>query len=155
MDDAVRTTLDAVRQLTRALRTGARRSETASGLTSAELFIVRALGAGPAASLNELAERTYTDQSSASPVVERLRRRGLVRRARSAEDGRRVVIALTAAGQTALARAPEAPQDAVVAALNRLTVGERRSLARTLNRLVEEMGLTGRRPGMLFEDRRD
>jgi MarR family transcriptional regulator, lower aerobic nicotinate degradation pathway regulator len=151
-DESVRATLDAVRRLVRALRSGARRSETATGLTSAELFIVHALGTGPARSLNELAERTFTDQSSASPVVERLRQRGLVRRERSAEDGRRVVIALTPAGRAALANAPEAPQEAIVDAIGRLSPADRRALARTLTRLVAEMGLAGERPAMLFEE---
>jgi MarR family transcriptional regulator, lower aerobic nicotinate degradation pathway regulator len=151
-DESVRATLDAVRRIVRALRSGARRSETATGLTSAELFIVHALGTGPARSLNELAERTFTDQSSASPVVERLRQRGLVRRERSAEDGRRVVIALTPAGRAALANAPEAPQEAIIDAISRLSPTDRRALARTLTRLVAEMGLAGERPAMLFEE---
>lgn len=151
-DESIRTTLEAVRRLVRGLRSGARRSEAVTGLTSAELFILHALGAGPARSLNELADRTFTDQSSASPVVERLRQRGLLRRERSAEDGRRVVIALTPAGRAALASAPEAPQDAMVAALGRLSATDRRALARTLTRLVAEMGLAGERASMLFEE---
>lgn len=144
----VRVTLDAIRRLVRALR--ARRADAA--LTAGERFVLHALRDTPAQSLNELAERTYTDQSTASPVVERLRARGLLRRERSAEDGRRVVIALTRAGRTAIDDAPAAPQATIVAALGRLSSGDRRAIARGLTRLVSEMGLSRERASMLFED---
>ncbi len=148
----VRATLDAIRRLVQGIRSPSRRNETAAGLTAAELFVLHALRDAPAQSLNELAARTYTDQSTASPVVERLRRRNLVRRERSAEDARRVVIALTTAGRAAVERAPEAPQSAMIAALTRLPARDRRALARGLTRLVTEMGLSHERAGMLFED---
>ena len=82
----VRETLDGIRRLVQSLRTGARRAGDASGLSAAELFMLHALAdGGPAASLNALAERTFTDQSTASPVVERLRRRRMLRRMRAEE----------------------------------------------------------------------
>jgi DNA-binding MarR family transcriptional regulator len=148
----VRATLDAIRRLVQGIRSPSRRNEDAAGLTAAELFVLHALRDAPADSLNELAARTYTDQSTASPVVERMRRRGLVRRERSAVDARRVVIALTAAGRTAVEHAPEAPQSAMIAALARLPARDRRALARGLTRLVTEMGLGHERAAMLFED---
>ncbi len=148
----VRATLDAIRRLVQSLRASARRSKAVSGLTTAELFVVHALVESPARSLNELAARTYTDQSTASPIVERLRHRGLLRRERSADDGRRVVIALTAAGRAAVSRLPESPQSAMIAALERLPLRERRALARGLTALISEMGLSEKRPTMLFDE---
>jgi DNA-binding MarR family transcriptional regulator len=148
----VRATLDAIRRLVQGIRLPSRRTGTAAGLTAAELFVLHALREREAQSLNELAARTYTDQSTASPVVERLRRRGFVRRERSMEDARRVVIALTAAGRSAIERAPEAPQSAMIAALARLPARDRRALARGLTRLVAEMGLADEAATMLFED---
>jgi DNA-binding MarR family transcriptional regulator len=147
----VRATLDAIRRLVQGIRSPSRR-DAAAGLTAAELFVLHALRDAPAQSLNELAGRTYTDQSTASPVVERMRRRGLVKRERSSEDARRVTIALTAAGRTAVERAPDPPQSAMIAALARLPARERRALARGLTRLVSEMGLEHERAAMLFED---
>jgi DNA-binding MarR family transcriptional regulator len=147
----VRATLDAIRRLVQGIRSPSRRDADAAGLTAAELFVLHALRDAPAQSLNELAARTYTDQSTASPVVERMRRRGLIKRERSSEDARRVVIALTAAGRAAVERAPEAPQSAMIAALARLPTRDRRALARGLTRLVIEMGLEHER-AMLIED---
>lgn len=148
----VRETLDAIRRLVQGIRSPSRRTAEAAGLTAAELFVLHALREAPAQSLNELAARTYTDQSTASPVVERLRRRGYVRRERSPDDARRVVIGLTPAGRTTVERSPEAPQSAMISALGRLPVRDRRALARGLTRLVVEMGLSREPAGMLFED---
>ncbi len=145
--------LEAVRRVVRALRLSANRARESVGVSSAELFILRALNdGGPVASLNELAARTYTDQSSASPVVERLRRRRLIRRRRSAIDGRRVTIELTDSGRALLQRAPLPPQAGVIAALHRMSGAERDSLARGLTRLVVEMGLDHGQGAMLFEE---
>jgi MarR family transcriptional regulator, lower aerobic nicotinate degradation pathway regulator len=145
--------LEAVRRLVRALRLSANRARESVGVSPAELFILRALNdGGPAASLNELAARTYTDQSSASPVVERLRRRRLIRRRRSAIDRRRVTIELTDSGRALLQRAPLPPQAGVITALHRMSGPERDSLARGLSRLVSEMGLDQGRGAMLFEE---
>ncbi len=145
--------LEAVRRLVRALRLSANRAHDTVGVSSAELFILRALHeGGPVASLNELADRTYTDQSSASPVVERLRRRRLIRRQRSALDARRVTIELTDAGRALLQRAPLPPQAGVITALQRMPATERESLARGLSRLVAEMGLANGQGAMLFEE---
>lgn len=145
--------LEAVRRLVRALRLSANRARDTVGVSSAELFILRALHEdGPAGSLNELAGRTYTDQSSASPVVERLRRRRLIRRQRSTVDARRVTIELTDAGRALLQRAPLPPQAGVITALQRMPPSERESLARGLSRLVAEMGLTHEQGAMLFEE---
>ncbi len=152
-EQSVGAALEAVRRLVRALRIGASQARDAAGISSAELFVLRALDErGPVESLNELAARTYTDQSSASPIVDRLHRRRLIRRQRSAVDARRITIALTSAGRALLARAPVPPQAEVITALHRMGSGERDALARGLTRLVAQMGLAGLRSAMLFED---
>jgi len=145
--------LEAVRRLVRALRIGANRAHDTVGISSAELFVLRALEEGGAVeSLNELAARTYTDQSSASPIVARLQRRRLIRRQRATADRRRIVIELTDRGRTVLRRAPEAPQATVITALRRMPVSERTALARGLTHLVAEMGWANARTAMLFEE---
>ena len=104
-------------------------------------------------SLGELADRTFTHQSSVSVVVSRLVARGLVARWPSAADGRRVELALTAPGRALLRRAPAAAQERLIAGLQRLPVAERRALAVTLVRLVREIGVDRTVPGMFFEER--
>jgi len=143
--------LDGIRRIVQTLRVSARTAERALGVSGAQLFVLHSLAEAPAASLNDLAERTFTHQSSVSVVVERLVRRRLVSRTRSAEDGRRIVLSLTPAGRRALESAPEIAQIRLIGALRALSARERRALARTLTRLSEAMGITAR-PPLLFED---
>jgi DNA-binding MarR family transcriptional regulator len=143
--------LDGIRRIVQTLRVSARTAERALGVSGAQLFVLHSLAEAPAASLNDLAERTFTHQSSVSVVVERLVRRRLVSRTRSAEDGRRIVLSLTPAGRRVLEAAPEIAQIRLIGALRALSASERRALARTLARLSEAMGIT-EPPPLLFED---
>ena len=125
---SVRAVVDALRRVVRELRLSARGAERTAGISGAQLFVLQALSAGTAQSLNELAERTLTDQSSVSVVVTRLVRRRLVSRKPSPRDARRVELALTAAGRRLLLRCPEPTQVRLVAAVRRLERRELRGL---------------------------
>src|SRR3954468_13732349 len=78
--------LDAIRRIISVLRRSSRRAETEVGLGAAQLFVLQQLAAAPAGSINELAERTYTHQSSVSVVVRRLVKDGLVERQPASAD---------------------------------------------------------------------
>jgi DNA-binding MarR family transcriptional regulator len=150
-DPATRAVLDGIRHIVRTLRESSRGAERTVGLGGAQLFVLQRLAGAPALSLNELAARTLTHQSSVSTVVSKLVRRGLVARTRADADGRRVEIALTAAGREVLARAPAAAQDRLIAGLALLGAPVRRDLARQLGRLVDAMALPEQHPPMFFE----
>ena len=143
--------LDAIRRIVQSLRVSARAAERRLGVSGAQLFVLHALAEAPAHSLNELAARTFTHQSSVSVVVDRLVRRRLVSRTRSAEDGRRVVLALTPSGRSLLRSSPEVAQIRLIGALRNLSGSECRVLARHLGRIVREMGVTDA-PALFFED---
>ncbi|HEY5147320.1 MAG TPA: MarR family transcriptional regulator [Polyangiaceae bacterium] len=150
--DALRPILDALRRVVRDLRLGSREAERRAGVSGAQLFVLQVLASGPAASLNELAERTHTDQSSVSVVVRRLADRKLVARKPSRLDARRVELSLTPAGQRLLGRCPEPMQARLLASLERLDAPERAALTRGLGALVREMGLEGASADMFFEE---
>ena len=61
--------MNAVRSIVRALRMNTREIESKIGMSLAQLFVLQVLADRPARSLNELAERTATHQSSVSVVV--------------------------------------------------------------------------------------
>jgi DNA-binding MarR family transcriptional regulator len=154
-DPAARGVLDAIRRIVRALRESSRDAEAKLGLSGAQLFVLQRLASAPAPlSLNELADRTLTHQSTVSVVVTRLVAGGLVSRGRDGGDGRRVEIALTARGRAALKRAPAAAQDRLIAALGAVGPTARRTLARELGRLIEAMALPAQAPPMFFEPAR-
>jgi DNA-binding MarR family transcriptional regulator len=150
-DPATRAVLDSIRRIVRALRESSRKTERSVGLGAAQLFVLQRLAGAAPLSLNELAERTLTHQSSVSVVVSRLVRGGLVARRRAADDGRRVAITLTPAGREVLSRAPAAAQDRLIGGLGLLGIAARKDLARHLGRLVEAMALPLHHPPMFFE----
>ena len=150
-DAATREVLDAIRRIVRALRESSRATEGAVGIGAAQLFVLHRLAGAPALSLNELAARTFTHQSSVSVVVSRLVERGLLTRTRGGADGRRISISATSAGRALLARAPAAAQERLLGGLALMGGRARRDLAGLLGRLVDLMALPDRSPPMFFE----
>ena len=68
----IRAVMDALRRIVRALRISARAVEARLGINSAQVFVLHQLKKQDASSIDELAERTLTHQSSVSAVVGRL-----------------------------------------------------------------------------------
>src|SRR3954462_15672489 len=112
--------MDVVRAIVRGLRLNTRAIEQQIGISLAQLFVLQQVAERPAESLNDLADRTATHQSSVSVVVRRLVDRGLVSRRSPAIDKRRVQIAVTPAGQALLKGAPRTIQARMMAAMDAL-----------------------------------
>ncbi|HWE02534.1 MAG TPA: MarR family transcriptional regulator [Tepidisphaeraceae bacterium] len=151
-EDESRSVLDSIRRIVQLLRRSSNLSEKKLGLSSAQLFVLHKLVDVRTLSVGELAERTLTSQSSVSEVVQKLVTAGLVARTRSTRDARSVELSLTDAGRKIIEKAPVAPQDYLLAALNRLPTRDRRQLAKLLARLVKETGMVNIPAIMLFED---
>ena len=141
--------LDSLRRIVRAQRTPA---ADHGELSPAGLFVLQTLAAGGTLSVNELAERTHTHQSSVSVVVKRLAQMQLVRRTRSAGDARRAELSVTPLGVARLRSAPRAPQTRLFDAIDALPPAVRSQLAKSLDALVGRMGLRNGAARMFFED---
>jgi len=144
--------LDAIRRIVHGLRESSRWAESSVGLSGAQLFVLQKLAESPSISVNELAARTHTHQSSVSTVVTRLVERGLIKRVRSGEDRRSVVLSLSAQGSRVAAKAPDVPQDRLIRGIKQLSATRRRQLAAALGELALAMDGTSRAPAMFFED---
>ena len=144
--------LAALNALVDALRVGSRGIERRLGISGAQLFVLQKLAEGPVGSLNELAARTFTHQSSVSVVVTRLVARGLVARTAFPDDARRVTLALTPRGRALLRKAPETLQSRLLASFERLSRSERKTLVEGLQRLVREAGISAGTPTTFFGD---
>lgn len=144
--------LQAVRGLVAALGRKARVIEERTGITNAQLFFLKEIAADASLSVNALAARAMTHQSTASIVLSRLERRGLVRRVPSSEDGRSVVLQLTAAGRRLMRRAPTTATNEVVRAIGRLTASEVRMLRGGICALGREVGFACDESPMLFQE---
>lgn len=86
------------------------------GLTHPQYLVMLALWERSPRALHDLAHELALEPASASPLVKRLERDGLVERTRSAEDERRLEIGLTENGRALRARAAEVPK-AVMASI--------------------------------------
>jgi MarR family transcriptional regulator, lower aerobic nicotinate degradation pathway regulator len=147
-----RVVLDAIRRIVRLLRESTRISERTAGISSAQLFVLRTLVGSPPLSINDVAERTLTHQSSVSTVVSKLVERGLVSKQRSPDDARRMNLTLTSKGRTVAMRAPDTAQQRLIGGIDALSAKRRRNLAVGLKALIDAMGLAGEPPVMFFED---
>jgi DNA-binding MarR family transcriptional regulator len=145
--------LDSLRRIVHALRSS-HRAAAGLELTGAQLFVLTTLGASAKPmSVGELAECTRTDQSTVSVVVGRLIKRGLVHRARSAEDTRRVDLTLTARGKGVLRKTPTTvAQRKLADALSDLAASESAELARILKEIVDAMGEADAPARMMFDE---
>jgi MarR family transcriptional regulator, lower aerobic nicotinate degradation pathway regulator len=149
----VQALLDGIRRIVHGLHESSRDAQRRTGLTGAQLFVLRRLADAGPLSVNELAVRTFTHQSSVSAVVSRLVARRFVEQRPDPHDRRRRILTLTRAGRTALAAAPHAAQDRLIAAVLGLSPGTRRTVAGALARVADAMA-AARRPVMFFEERR-
>jgi DNA-binding MarR family transcriptional regulator len=145
--------MTALRRLVRALRVSTAAVQRASGISGAQLFVLRALVERPGQSLQDLVARTLTSQSTVSEVVARLVQRGLVARRAASEDGRRAVLSPTAAGRALLRTAPSSIQADLIEGLRRLSPGSISALADALEQWLAAAGLAAVPPTMFFEPR--
>jgi DNA-binding MarR family transcriptional regulator len=144
--------LDSIRRLVRMLRVSDRQAQSELGVSGAQLFVLTELGKTPSLSLNDLASRTLTDQSSVSVVVTRLVDAGLVTRDRDERDARRLVLNLTRSGRALLQNAPPVAQERLLAVFDRLPDAERKRFADTFEEIVDNAGGDDGPAPMLFEE---
>ncbi|HYH09479.1 MAG TPA: MarR family transcriptional regulator [Thermoanaerobaculia bacterium] len=144
--------LNSIRQLVRALRLFDREAQQKYGISAAQMFVLHALSEENVLSLNELAERTATDQSSASVVVQRLVDAGYVSRVQKKEDRRRVELRLTARGRTVIRKSPPPAQQKILSAITAMPAKERKLFATMLEAFVKDIGVRGKKAPMLFEE---
>lgn len=145
--------LKSIRLLVGGLRTASRDAEKKFGISGAQLYVLQKLSAESGLSMNELAERTLTHQSSVSVVVTRLEEKKLVERKKSAQDARRLEIRLTGKGKSILARAPNPVQNRLLKAIESLSESDRKKLASLLSALNTHAGFVGAAP-LFFEEAR-
>jgi DNA-binding MarR family transcriptional regulator len=109
-----------------------------TGLSGPQVWALAILRAEPELSLGELAERLFAHPSTVSGIVDRLEKRGAIRRVTDPLDGRGIRLSLTPLGRRLLKRSPPPFQVGLRAALEILPAAQLRHLRRGLERVVEE-----------------
>lgn len=145
--------MDSIRRIVRALRHSSKEAERDLNLSTAQYFVLQKIASSDRPmSINELARATLTHQSSVSVVASKLVRRGLVERIANEADSRSVLLKINAKGRKLLGRVALPIQDRLMNGMARMSIIERRSLAKNLQELVRQAGLGDEAATMLLED---
>ena len=148
----VATVVNGLRRIVRALHRSHRQAEQKFEVSAAQLLVLQRLAEVPSLSVNELADRTFTHQSTVSVVVTRLVGRGLVRRTRADDDARRAELALTGSGRVLLQRAMSSALAQLIDALDAMPTSRLRLIGGCLDGVVDALGVSAEPPGMFFEE---
>ena len=143
--------MDGVRRLVRVLRSSNTESERRTGITTAQLFVLKHIAKCPGASVGDVAARTLTTQSTASEVVSRLVQQELVSRVPDEHDRRRVTLHATEKGRGVLSASKPPVQEHLIAALSQLPTIQQEAIARGLTAWLNAAGFGDLAPSMFFE----
>ena len=111
------------------------------GLTYTQYITLLALWERDGETVKALGERLFLDSGTLTPLLKKLEVQGLVRRDRSLEDERNVLIRLTAAGRALKTQAAEVP--AQIASCVNLSMPDAIELHRILHLLLADDALVG------------
>lgn len=144
--------LNSFRCLVKSLRVADRAGLREHGLGASQLYVLHELHRESPLSVNALAQRTATDQSTVSVVVSKLIEKGFVTRERSGADARRLDLALTAKGRALMKRLPPPIQWLIIEGVQRLSRARAKALAESLQEICDVLGITDPNPPMLLTD---
>src|SRR5947208_13956046 len=85
------------------------------GLTYPQYLVMLVLWEQDGVAVKDIGERLYLDSGTLTPLLKRMEAAGLVKRTRSTEDERQVLIALTPQGQALKEKARTVPQSILAA----------------------------------------
>src|SRR5690349_16419159 len=92
------------------------------GLTYPQYLVMLALWERDGVPIKDIGERLFLDSGTLTPLLKRLETAELIKRTRSTEDERQVLIALTSKGETLRERARAVPQS--ILAASACSIGE-------------------------------
>lgn len=144
--------MDYLRTIFKAIRDSSSQFEKQVGLSAAQVFVLRQLNLESELSINDLADKTKTHQSSVSVVVKKLEERGLVLRKVAETDSRRFQISLSESGREVLQKLPVSVQEHLIEAISRMSDEDRERLGGLMQALVRDAGLLHDEPVAMMDD---
>lgn len=131
-----------LRRISRAIDLQSRQLAKVHDLTGPQLVCLRQLGSHAHMTPKALAASVSLSQATVTGILDRLERRGLVRRVRSTVDKRVVNLEVTDAGHTLIGDAPSPLSEVFRARLAALPEAEQVAIDDALRRVVEMMSAT-------------
>ncbi len=131
--------LIALRQIIRAIDLHSKKLNKEAGLTGPQLLLMREIRDAGEVTIRQLANNTNMSQATATTILDRLEKRGLVQRVRSTLDKRKVHAYLTDTGKETLDKAPQPLQEGFIGQFNDLEEWEQSLLLSSLQRVSSMM----------------
>ncbi len=138
-EDKHREVIAAIRRIIRATDVHSRQLVKRSGLTSAQILIMHAIGSGRFYNTSKVAEEVALSPATVTNIVERLEHRGYIVRQRDDRDKRKVNLWLTPEGRDVLDNAPRLLQQNFVERFDRLPEWEQHMMVASLQRVAQLM----------------
>ncbi len=135
--------LVALRRILRATDMHSRNLARASGLTTAQLLALKAVGGTGRSTPKEMAAGLNVSQATMTALLDRLEEKRLVRRERSEVDRRQTNIWLTEEGRAALERSPDPLQVQFRAGFERLEDWEQAMIIAALEKVAALLNARG------------
>lgn len=137
-------TLQKFRIIIGAVRQHSQALEAACGISGAQVWVLASIADVPDITVSQLSQALSVHVSTASNLLDKLARAGLVERIRSEEDRRVVRLRLTEAGRDILARAPRPLTGLIVDALEKMPSDALTRLDSELASLIGNLNLVDR-----------
>ena len=134
--------LVSLRQIIRAIDLHSKHLERESGLTGPQLLIIKLIGTYGEVTSGVIAREASLSQATVTSILDRLERKGLLNRERSAQDKRKVMVSLTVDGKEALKNAPALMQESFIRIFNQLEDWEQSLVLSSLQRVADMMNAT-------------
>lgn len=131
--------LVSLRQIIQAIDLHSKKLERESGLTGPQLLIMRLTGTHGEITSGVIARKVSLSQATVTTILDRLERKGLLGRKRSADDKRKVIVTLTEAGEKALQNAPALMQESFIRCFSQLEDWEQTLILSSLQRVSDMM----------------
>ncbi len=128
-----------LRRMSRNLDLHSRELEREYGLTVPQLNVLWAVGASHRVPIGQVADRISLSGATVTSIVDRLEEHDLVKRERSTDDKRQVLISLTDKGRDVLAGGPQPFHDCFVERLGRLERWQQTELLSSIQHVADMM----------------
>ncbi|ODS04834.1 MarR family winged helix-turn-helix transcriptional regulator [Vibrio scophthalmi] len=127
--------LVSLRQIIRAIDLHSKKLSKESGLTAPQLILMRSIRDLGEVTIKQLSNHTNMSQATATIILDRLQRNGLIERKRSETDKRKVHAVLTEQGKERLEQAPMPLQQSFINKYQQLEEWEQTLLLSSVQRL--------------------
>jgi DNA-binding MarR family transcriptional regulator len=131
--------LVALRRVIRAVDLHSRQLVRSHGLTAPQALILKEIVSAGEITVGEVAQRVSLSQATVTDILNRLERRALVKRERSATDRRRVLVRPTPAASATIERGPPLLQEDFARRFSQLEDWEQTLLLASLQRIASLM----------------